>query len=105
MIKGDQAAALWSFHAGGEARHETQLLNNVVCDDGCLGEVLKAQKRGSMSGESHKLPREQDLCTASYRMLAESTGKRNSARGERHTLKPVKLWSSQRSVSRKQVSW
>lgn len=45
---------MWSFYAGGEARHETQLLKSVVCEDGCLGEMLKAQKRGSVSGKSHK---------------------------------------------------
>lgn len=45
MVKGDQAAALWSFYAGGEARHETQLLNSVVCDDGCLGEGLESPEK------------------------------------------------------------
>lgn len=56
MIKGDQAAALRSFHAGGEARHETQLLNSVICDDGCLGEGLKAQKEVQCLGNPTSFP-------------------------------------------------
>lgn len=87
MRKGEQAAALWSFHAGGEARHETQLLKSVVCDDGCLGEVLKAQKRGSMSGKPHK--------TRTFALLLKGCCVRKEARGihpegKATTLKTVK---------------
>lgn len=51
MRKGDQAAALWSFHAGGEARHETQLLNSVVCDDRCLVRCWKSKKEVQCLGD------------------------------------------------------
>lgn len=47
--------------------------------------MLKAQKRGSMSGRPpQSLLGGLDLGTASQRMLGESTGKRKSARGKSH---------------------